>query len=115
MQKCPLDRNLTNNTHNRLVECLAEMIWSCSRFVRVEVTGVFNNVDPTSHQRMDLVAFIPGRPNALYDVVATNPVTAEVEVTETVNLQTRADQEEALRREGFSRRYDHAGSTNRDI
>ena len=47
-QKCRLDGNLTNSTHNRLVACLAEII-------RVEVTGIFNNVDTTSNQRMDLV------------------------------------------------------------
>ena len=30
MQKCPLDRNLTNNTYNRLVECLVEMMRICT-------------------------------------------------------------------------------------
>jgi len=77
-QKCRLDGNLTNSTHNRLVACLAEMIRSCGQSVRVEVTGIFNNVDPASHQRMDLVVYDPGRPNLLYDVVVTNPVTAAV-------------------------------------
>jgi len=77
-QKCRLDGNLTKSTHNRLVACLAEMIRSCGQSVRVEVTGIFNNVDPANHQRMDLVVYDPGRPNLLYDVVVTNPVTAEV-------------------------------------
>ena len=36
-QKCRLDSNLTNSTHNRLVACLAEMIRSCGQSVRVEV------------------------------------------------------------------------------
>ena len=59
-QKCRLDGNLTNSTHNRLVAGgLAEMIRSCGQSVRVEVSGIFNNVDPTSNQRMD----DPGRPN----------------------------------------------------
>ncbi len=48
-QKCRLDGNLTNSTHNRLVACLAEMVRSCGQSVRVEVTGIFNNVDPTSN------------------------------------------------------------------
>ena len=75
-QKCRLDGNLTNSTHNRLVACLAEMIRSCGQSVRIEVTGIFNNVDPT---RMDLAVYDPGRPNQLYDVVVTNnPVTAAV-------------------------------------
>ena len=114
MQKCPLDRNLTNNTHNRLVECLAEMMRSCGRSVRVEVTGVFNNVDPTSHQRMDLVAFIPGRPNALYDVVATNPVTAEVEVTETVNL-TQTNKHAQIKKRRYAEKALAAGMTMRGL
>ena len=46
--------------------------------VRLEDTGIFNNVDPYSNQRMDLVVYDPGRPNQLYDVVVTNPVTAAV-------------------------------------
>ena len=78
-QKCRLDGNLTNSTHNRLVACLAEMIRSCGQSVRVEVTGIFNNVDPSSNKRMDLVVFDPGHANQLYDVVVvTNPVTAAV-------------------------------------
>ena len=77
-QKWRLDGNLTNSTHNRLVACLAEMIRSCAHSVRVEITGIFNNVDPTSNQRMDLAVFDPGHPNQLYDVVVTNPVTAAV-------------------------------------
>ena len=77
-QKCRQDGHLTNSTHNRLVACLAEMIRSCGQSVRVEVTGIFNNVDSTSNQRMDLVVFDPGHPNRLYDVVVTNPVTAAV-------------------------------------
>ena len=114
MQKCPLDRNLTNNTHNRLVECLAEMMRSCGQSVRVEVTGVFNNVDPTSHQRMDLVAFIPGRPNALYDVVVTNPVTALVESNGSVNLtQTETHEQIKLRR--YAENALDAGMTMRPL
>ncbi len=54
------------------------ILHSCGQSVRVEVTGIFNNVDPVNHQRMDLVVYDPGRPNLLYDVVVTNPVTAEV-------------------------------------
>jgi hypothetical protein len=53
----------------------------------VEVTGIFNNVDPTSNQRMDLVVYDPGRPNQLYDVVVTNPVTAAVLQSNTSNLR----------------------------
>ena len=86
-QKCRLDGHLTNSTHNRLVACLAEMIRSCGQSVRVEVTGIFNNVDPTSNQRMDLVVYDPGRPNQLYDVVVTNPVTAAVLRSNTSNLR----------------------------
>ena len=48
-QKCRLDGHLTNSTHNRLVACMAEMIRSCGQSVRVEVTGIFNNVDPISN------------------------------------------------------------------
>ena len=77
-QKCRLDGNLTNSTHNRLVACLVEIIHSCGQSVRAEVTGIFNNVDPANHQRMDLVVYDLGRANLLYDVVVTNPVTAEV-------------------------------------
>ena len=76
IQKCRLDGNLINSTHNRLVACLAEMIRSCGQSVRVEVIGIFNNVDLTSNQRMDLVVYDPGRANRLYHVVVTNPVTA---------------------------------------
>ena len=48
-QKCRLDGNLTNSTHNRLVACLVEMIRSCGQSVRVEVTGIFNNnVEPAT-------------------------------------------------------------------
>jgi len=86
-QKCRLDGHLTNSTHNRLVACLAEMIRSCGQSVRVEVTGIFHNVDPTSNQRMDLVVYDPGRPNQLYDVVVTNPVTAAVLRSKTNNLR----------------------------
>ena len=53
MQKCKLDGNLTNNTHNRLVTCVAEMARSCCQSFHVEVSGIFNNVDPSSHNRMD--------------------------------------------------------------
>jgi hypothetical protein len=51
---------------------LAEMI-RCP-FGWAEVTGIFYNVYPTSHQRMDLVVYDLGRPNLLYDVVVTNPL-----------------------------------------
>ena len=54
------------------------MIRSCGQSVRAEVTGTFNNVDPTSNQRMYLVDYDPGRSNQLYDAVATNPATAAV-------------------------------------
>ena len=78
-QRCRLDGDLTNSTHNRLVACLAEIIRSCGQTVWMEViTGIFNNVDLTSNQRMDLVVYDPGSPNQLYDVVVTNPVTAAV-------------------------------------
>jgi hypothetical protein len=63
------------------------MIRSCGQSVRVEVTGIFNNVDPTIHQRMDLVVYDPGRANRLYDVVVTNPVTAAVQRSNTTNLR----------------------------
>ena len=86
-QKCRLDGHLTNSTHNRLVACLAEMIRSCGQSVRVEVTGIFHNVDPASNQRMDLVVYDPGRPNQLYDVVVTNPVTAAVLRSKATNLR----------------------------
>jgi len=98
MQKCRLDGNLTNSTHNRLVGCLAEMIRSCGQSVKVEVSGIFNNVDAASHQRMDLVVFDPGRPNLLYDVVVTNPVTAEVVRSNAVNVQATARQQQTKER-----------------
>jgi hypothetical protein len=66
IQKCRLDGNITNATYNNLVASLAEMIRHCGQFVRVEVSGIFNNVDPSRNQRMDLVVFDPGRPNSLY-------------------------------------------------
>jgi hypothetical protein len=53
----------------------------------VEVTGIFHNVDSTSNQRMNLVVYDPGRPNQLYDVVVTNPVTAAVLRSKTSNLR----------------------------
>ena len=87
MQKCKLDGNLTNNTHNRLVACVAEMARSCGQSVRVEASGIFNSVDPSSHKRMDLVVHDPGKPNQLYDLVVTNPVTQEVLQSNKVNLQ----------------------------
>ena len=71
MQKCKLDGNLTNSTHNRLVACVAEMARSCGQSVRVEASGIFNSVDPTSHKRMDLVVHDPGKPNQLYDLVVS--------------------------------------------
>ena len=78
-QKRRLDGNLTNSTLNRLAwACLAKMIRSCGQSVRVEVTETFNNVDPTSNQRMYLVDYDPRRSNQLYDAVATNPATAAV-------------------------------------
>ena len=63
------------------------MIHSCGESVRVEVTGIFNNVDPISNQRIDLVVNDPGRPNQLYDVVVTNPVTAAVLRSNTSDLR----------------------------
>jgi hypothetical protein len=71
MQKCRLDGNLTNIT-------LAEMARSCGLSAKVEVTGIFNSVDPTSRQRMDLVILDPGKPTALWDFVITNPVSVDV-------------------------------------
>ena len=65
------------------------MIRHCGQSVRVEVSGIFNNVDPSSNQRMDLVVFDPGRPNSLYDVVITNPVSQEV-LTTNCCVNTRA-------------------------
>jgi hypothetical protein len=88
MQKCKLDGNLTNSTHNRLVACVAEMARSCGQSVRVEVSGIFNNVDPSSQKRMDLVVYDPGKQNRLYDIVITNPVTQEVLESNKVNLQS---------------------------
>ena len=85
MQKCRLDGHLTNSTHNRLVACLAEMIRGCGQSVRVEVSGIFNNVDPSSQKRMDLVVYDPGKPNQLFDVVVTNPVTQDVLGSNRVN------------------------------
>ena len=86
-QKCKQDGYLTNATHNGLVACLAEMIRHCGQSVRVEASGIFNNVDPSNNQRMDLVVFDPGRPNALYDVVVTNPVSQEVLTSASVNTR----------------------------
>ena len=105
IQKCRLDGNLTNATHNNLVACLAEMIRHCGQSVRVEVSGVFNNVDPSSNQRMDLVVFDPGRSNSLYDVVVTNPVSHEVLSTNSVNSTATRVQERIK-----ERRYKAAAS-----
>ena len=98
IQKCRLDGNLTNATHNNLVACLAEMIRHCGQSVRVEVSGIFNNVDPSSNQRMDLVVFDPGRPNSLYDVVVTNPVSQEVLSSNSVNSRATRVQEQIKER-----------------
>ena len=78
-QKCPESKELTNNTHDSVVRTLAELIRSCGSSCNVEVTGIFQNVAPSSLQRMDLVVHDPGRPNCLYDVVVTNAVTRAVE------------------------------------
>ena len=86
LQKCRLDGNLTSATHDRMLACLAEMARSCGLAARVEVTGIFNSVDPTSKQRMDLVILDPGKPTDLWDVVITNPVTAEVLRSNKVHL-----------------------------
>eukprot|EP01036_Dinobryon_divergens_P034791 gene34791-biopygen27503 len=53
----------------------------------IQASGIFNSVDPTSHKRMDLVVHDPGKPNQLYDLVITNPVTQEVLQSNKVNLQ----------------------------
>ena len=99
LQKCRLAGNLTNATHNNLVACLAEMIRHCGQSVRVEVSGIFNNVDPSSNQRMDLVVYDPGRSNALYDVVVTNPVSQEVLTSNCVNTSaTRVQEQVKVRR-----------------
>ena len=63
---------------------------------------------------MDLVAFIPGRPNALYDVVATNPVTAEVEVIETVNL-TQTNKQAQIKKRRYAEKALAAGMTMRGL
>ena len=105
IQKCRLDGNLTNATYN-LAACLAEMIRHCGQSVRVEVSGIFNNVDPSKNQRMDLVVFDPGRPtNSLYDVVVTNPVSQEVLTTNSVDSRATRVQERIK-----ERRYKDAAS-----
>ena len=70
--------------------CVVEMARSCGQSVRVEVSGIFNNVDFSSHKRMDLVVHNPGKLNHLYDLVITNPVTHEVLQSSKVNLQATA-------------------------
>ena len=85
--------------------CLAETIRHCGQSVRVEVSGIFNNVDPSSNQRMDLVVYDPGRPNALYDVVVTNPVSQEVLTSNCVNTRATRVQEQVK-----ERRYRDAAS-----
>ena len=65
------------------------MARSCGQSsVKVEVSGIFNNVDPSSQKRMDLVVYDPGKQNRLYDIVITNPVTQEVLQSNKVNLQS---------------------------
>ena len=79
--------------------CLAEMIRHCGQSVRVDVSEIFfSNVDPSSNQRMDLVVYDPGQPNALYDVVVTNPVSQEVLVTNCVNTRATQVQEQVKER-----------------
>ena len=78
-QKCSEQKVLTINTHDRVVRTLAELIRSCGSSCNVEVTGIFQNAEPTSQQRMDLVVHDPGRPNCLYDVVVSNAVTRAIE------------------------------------
>ena len=106
MQKCRLDGNLMNATHNNMVACLAEMIRHCGQSVRVEVSGIFDNVDPSSNQRMDLVVFDPGRPHSLYNAVVTHPVSQEVLTTNCVNTRATHVQEEQIK----ERRYRDAAS-----
>ena len=55
MQKCRLDGNLTNATHNNLVGGVPGR--DDGQSVRVDVSGIFDNVDPSGNQRMDLVPF----------------------------------------------------------
>jgi hypothetical protein len=98
IQKFRLDGNLTNATHNNLVACLVEMIRHCGQSVRVEVSGIFNNVDPSSNQRMDLMVYDPGRSNFLYDKVVTNPVSQEVLATNCVNTRATRVQEQVKER-----------------
>jgi hypothetical protein len=74
------------------------MIRHCGQSVRVEVSGIFNNVDPSSNQRMDLVVSDPGKPNSLYDVVVTNPVSQEVLATNCVNTRATRVQEQVKER-----------------
>ena len=84
------------------------MIRHCDQSVRVEVSGIFNNVDPSSNQRMDLVVFDPERPNSLYDVVVTNPVSQEVLSSNSVNSRAMRVQEQIE-----ERRYKDAATAGR--
>ena len=99
-QKCSQLKALTINTHDRLVQTLAEMIRGCGSTCKVEVTGIFQNADPTSQQRMDLVVHDPGRPNCLYDVVVSNAVTRAIEdgATQRINLTQTKERERAKER-----------------
>ena len=47
---------------------------------------------------MDLVVYDPGKPNALYDVVVTNPVSQEVLATHCVNTRATRVQEQVKQR-----------------
>ena len=82
MQKCKKEGKLTNQTHNNVLACMAEMARSCGLCARVEVSGIFNSVDPASQQRLDL-----GKPTHLYDMVVSNPVSQEVLSTNKVNVR----------------------------
>ena len=107
-QKCSESKTLTIQTHDSLVRTLAEMVRSCGSSCKVEVTGIFQNVQPESLQRMDLVVHDPGRPNCLYDVVVSNAVTRAIE-------DGTAQQPDQGERAGEGAEVFGSGSSVRDV
>ena len=99
-QKCSKSKELTIQTHDRVVRTLEEMIHSCGVSCKVEVTGIFQNVAPSNQQRMDLVVHDPGRPDRLYDIVITNAVTRAIEdgTSTRANLSQTQERERAKER-----------------
>ena len=99
-QKCSKSKELTIQTHDRVVRTLEEMIHSCGVSCKVEVTGIFQNVAPSNQQRMDLVVHDPGRPDRLYDIVITNAVTRAIEdgTSTRANLSQTQERERANER-----------------